>query len=57
MEQIPKGKWTPEFRAEAVKRVEMTCLSVVRAAQRRSTSIVIVAREASDGDTGTHRFD
>lgn len=36
MEQIPKGKYTPEFRAEAVKLVETTGMSVLRAAKQLS---------------------
>jgi transposase len=36
MERIPKGIYTPEFRAEAVKLVETTGLSVARAAKQLS---------------------
>ncbi len=36
MERIPKGIYTPEFRAEAVKLVEAEGLSVDRAAKRLS---------------------
>ena len=38
MERIPKGIYTPEFRAEAVKLVEMEGLSVDAAAKRLSGS-------------------
>jgi len=36
MERTPKGIYTPEFRAEAVKLVEATGMSVGRAAKRLS---------------------
>lgn len=36
MERIPKGIYTPEFRAEAVKLVEAEGLSIDRAAKRLS---------------------
>ena len=36
MERIPKGSYTPEFRVEAVKLVEMERLSVDAAAKRMS---------------------
>jgi transposase len=36
MEGTPKGIYTPEFRAEAVKRVETTGMSVARAAKQLS---------------------
>ena len=36
MERIPKGIYTPEFRAEAVKLVEVEGLSVDAAAKRLS---------------------
>lgn len=36
MERIPKGIYTPEFRAEAVKLVQTTGLSVARAAKQLS---------------------
>jgi transposase len=36
MERIPQGKYSPEFRAEAVKLVETEGLSVERAAKRLS---------------------
>lgn len=36
MERIPKGIYTPEFRAEAVKLVEATGMSVGRAAKQLS---------------------
>jgi transposase len=36
MERIPKGIYTPEFRAEAVKLVETEGLSIDRAAKRLS---------------------
>ena len=36
MERIPKGIYTPEFRAEAVKLVETTDLSVANAAKQLS---------------------
>ncbi len=38
MERIPKGIYTPEFRAEAVKLVEKDGLSVDAAAKRLSES-------------------
>jgi len=43
MERIPRGIYTPEFRAEAVKLVEMTGVSVARAAKRLS-----IARSSLD---------
>jgi transposase len=36
MERIPKGIYTPEFRAEAVKLVETTGMSVAKAAKQLS---------------------
>ena len=36
MERTPKGIYTPEFRAEAVKLVETTGMSVARAAKQLS---------------------
>jgi transposase len=36
MERIPKGIYTPEFRAEAVKLVETTGISIGRAAKQLS---------------------
>ena len=36
MERIPKGIYTPEFRAEAVKLVETTGFSVAKAAKQLS---------------------
>ncbi len=36
MEKIPKATYTPEFRAEAVKLVESTGMSVAKAAERLS---------------------
>jgi transposase len=36
MERIPKGIYTPEFRAEAVKLVESTGMSIARAAKQLS---------------------
>ena len=36
MERMPKGLYTPEFRAEAVKMVEATGMSVGRAAKQLS---------------------
>jgi transposase len=36
MERIPKGIYTPEFRAEAVKMVETTGMSVARVAKQLS---------------------
>ena len=36
MERLPKGLYSPEFRAEAVKLVEQTGLSVDRAAKQLS---------------------
>jgi|GEM_PF-3807111 len=36
MERTPKGIYTPEFRAEAVKLVEATGMSVGRAAKQLS---------------------
>jgi transposase len=36
MERIPKGIYTPEFRAEAVKLVQTTGLSVAKAANQLS---------------------
>jgi transposase len=36
MERIPKGLYTPEFRAEAVKLVETSGISVARAAKQLS---------------------
>jgi transposase len=36
MERIPKGIYTPEFRAEAVKLVQTTGLSVAKAAKQLS---------------------
>ena len=36
MERIPKGNYTPEFRAEAVKLVERTGMSVAGAAKQLS---------------------
>ncbi len=36
MERIPKGIYTPEFRVEAVKRVEATGLSVAKAVKQLS---------------------
>jgi len=36
MERMPKGLYTPEFRAEAVKMVESTGMSVGRAAKQLS---------------------
>jgi transposase len=36
MERMPKGIYTPEFRAEAVKLVEATGLSVAKAAKQLS---------------------
>ncbi len=36
MERIPKGLYTPEFRAEAVKLVETSGMSVARAAKQLS---------------------
>ena len=36
MERIPKGMYTPEFRAEAVKLVETSGISVARAAKQLS---------------------
>ena len=36
MERTPKGIYTPEFRAEAVKLVETTRMSVARAAKQLS---------------------
>jgi len=39
MERIPQGKYTPEFRAEAVKLVEQEKLSVRQAAKRLSVPL------------------
>jgi transposase len=36
MERIPKGRYTPEFRAEAVKLVQTTGVSVAKAAKQLS---------------------
>lgn len=36
MERIPRGIYTPEFRAEAVKLVEATGMSIARAAKQLS---------------------
>lgn len=36
MERTPKGSYTPEFRAEVVKLVEKTGMSVARAAKQLS---------------------
>ena len=36
MERIPRGIYTPEFRAEAAKLVEVTGMSVARAAKQLS---------------------
>lgn len=36
MERIPKGIYTPEFRAEAVKLVETTGMSIARVAKQLS---------------------
>ncbi|TXI79474.1 MAG: IS3 family transposase, partial [Dechloromonas sp.] len=36
MERTPKGIYTPEFRAEAVRLVEATGMSVARAAKQLS---------------------
>jgi transposase len=36
MERIPKGLYSPEFRAEAVKLVEQTGMSIDRAAKQLS---------------------
>jgi transposase len=47
MERIPKGSYTPEFRVEAVKLVEMERLSVDAAAKRLSVP------KSSLGNKGT----
>ena len=36
MERLPKGLYSPEFRAEAVKLVEQTAMSIARAAKQLS---------------------
>ena len=58
MECIPKGLYTPEFRAEAVKMVELEGLSVGEAAKRLSVpksslnNWVKAARAGKLGDVG-----
>lgn len=58
MERIPKGLYTPEFRAEAVKMVELEGLSVGEAAKRLSVpksslnNWVKAARAGKLGDVG-----
>ena len=61
MERIPKGLYTAEFRAEAVKWVETTGMSVGRAAKQRSIpkssldSWVRTARTGQLGEVGQGR--
>jgi len=58
MERTPKGLYTPEFRAEAVKLVETTGMSVARAAKQLSMpkssldNWVRAAREGKLADVG-----
>jgi len=58
MERTPKGLYTPEFRAEAVKLVETTGISVARAAKQLSMpkssldNWVRAAREGKLADVG-----
>lgn len=56
MERIPKGIYTPEFRAEAVKLVEAEGLSVDAAAKRLSvpkSSLANWVRAAREGKLAT----
>lgn len=53
MERIPRGVYTPEFRAEAVKLVETEGLSIDRAAKRLSvpkSSLSNWVRKAQAGE-------
>ncbi len=58
MERIPQGKYTPEFRAEAVKVVEVEGLSIERAAKKLSlpksslNNWVSAARKGKLADVG-----
>jgi len=58
MERIPRGIYTPEFRAEAVKLVETTGISVGRAAKQLSIpkssldNWVRASREGKLGEVG-----
>ena len=58
MERIPKGIYTPEFRAEAVKAVEAEGLSIDQAAKRLSvpksslSNLVRAAREGKLAEVG-----
>jgi transposase-like protein len=63
MERIPQGKYTPEFRAEAVKLVEQEKLSVRQAAKRLSVPLssldnrVRAARATLQAEAEVHRHD
>ena len=58
MERMPKGIYTPEFRAEAVKLVETAGMSVAKAAKQLSmpkgslANWVRAAREGKLGEVG-----
>ncbi len=62
MERTPKGLYTPEFRAEAVKLVEVTGMSVARAAKQLSMpksnldNWVRAAREGKLAEMGKGRW-
>ncbi len=52
MERIPKGIYTPEFRAEAVKVVEAEGLSIDQAAKSSLSNCVRAARAGKLADVG-----
>jgi transposase len=52
MERIPKGLYSPKFRAEAVKLIEKTGLSVDRVAKQLAIPKSSLGTSSQDGEIG-----